>query len=470
MFLCKLLLGVEGDDHTWHAGPQYYVIKQRESRMQVLPLFVVQFRASESPLSNRLRTQVELRDAEEQGSLAVQQRGGCTACPARRDAGMSAMSTRHLWLGWLDPALRLRDDDGIAEDVRGFLEGHAVTQVVPERNGARIGAYVLLQESIDQKQFTLLAARKYHGEFWISVDDAQPSNPRCSGKVCPRLTGPSGYCRGWNIRGHAGWQWGCPFAHPEEARPTHGVEYTLESVRAGSAKHDEICTDLQRSMPGARVVGIHRVQNPILEKMYEKRRNFIHDKQGFSVEKELWHGTSCEAIPTLLKHGLQPPSDVEPSEACPVSGGKGLCTTLCGTECTHCTKEHKWNRCHMYGLGVYLADMAQKSHQYVRKPLVAKSGAPVYSMLRCRVSLGNPYLIEGNLLGGSAMHDLCWCQDPSEALESLAEEWSINKGHDAYYVKGLAGAQKHGLGVFNNEYIVFQPFQILPLYRVDYTV
>jgi len=101
---------------------------------------------------------------------------------------------------------------------------------------------------------------------------------------------------------------------------------------------------------------------------------------------------------------------------------------------------------------------------------VAKSGAPIYSMLRCRVSLGNPYLIEGNLLKGSAMHDLCWCKDPSEALESLAEEWSINKGHDAYYVKGLAGAQKHGLGVFNNEYIVFQPFQILPLYRVDYTV
>lgn len=119
----------------------------------------------------------------------------------------------------------------------------------------------------------------------------------------------------------------------------------------------------------------------------------------------------------------------------------------------------------MYGLGVYLADVAAKSHQYVRKP-----AGKQYSMLWCRVCLGNPYLVEGNLLSQSALHDRCWCQDPSEGLESLAEEWSVTKGHDAYYVKGLSGRrQKHGFGVFNNEYVVFQPYQILPLYRVDYT-
>lgn len=123
----------------------------------------------------------------------------------------------------------------------------------------------------------------------------------------------------------------------------------------------------------------------------------------------------------------------------------------------------------MYGLGVYLADVAQKSHQYVRTKVTA-NGCTVYSMLRCRVCLGNPYLIEGNLLSGPAMHDVCWCQDPSEFLESLAEDWSVAKGHDSFYVKGQAGHQKHGLGVYNNEYIVFQPYQILPLYRVDYTV
>lgn len=94
----------------------------------------------------------------------------------------------------------------------------------------------------------------------------------------------------------------------------------------------------------------------------------------------------------------------------------------------------------------------------------------VYSMLRCRVCLGNPYLIEGNLLKGEAMHDMCWCQDPADALESSAEEWGIAKGHDAFYVRGLAGSQKAGLGVYNSEYVIFQPYQILPLYQVDYVI
>jgi len=466
MFLCKLLLGEADRDHTWHAGPQYYVIKQREGRMQVLPMYLIQFQAS-APRSNllaELKLNAVLKDSEEDGTLASQQRGGLIASPARRNAGMDAASTKHLWLGWLDPSLRFQNDDGVAEDVCKFLEGCEVEQVIPERNGARIGAFVLLRKSISRSFFGELARRKYRGRFNISVDDQQPANPRCQGQLCPRLAGPSRYCRGWNIKGHAAWQWGCPYDHPEDARPTHTAEYSLEQLAKGSAKFDEIQTEMRRSMPGAQVVKVQRVQNLALEKMYEERRKFIHEKQGFAVEKELWHGTSCEALPTLLKHGLQPPSDTCPSDACPVSGGKGLCTTLCGTGCVHCTREHCWNRCHMYGLGVYLADVAAKSHQYVRKPTGRQ-----YSMLWCRVCLGNPYLVEGNLLSQSALHDVCWCQDPSEGLESLAEEWSVAKGHDAYYVKGQAGKQKHGLGVHNNEYIVFQPYQILPLYRVDYT-
>lgn len=378
---------------------------------------------------------------------------------------MVAQSTRHLWVGWLAPCLRFKDDDAIAEDVVEFLKGFSVKQVVPERNGARIGAFVLLEDHIDRGAFRELSKRLYRGEFTISVDDAQSDNPKCSGKVCPRLTGPSKFCRGWNIRGHAAWQWGCPFAHPEDQRPTYQADVILESIAQGSAKFDEIQTELKRSIPQARIVKIQRSRNAVLEKLYEQRRNFIHDKQGFVVEKELWHGTSVDAIPTLLQHGLQPPADSVPSDDCPVSGNRGLCTTLCGTECSHCQKAHVWGKCHMYGLGVYLADIAQKSHQYVRKP--SHRG---YSMLLCRVCLGNPYLIESNLLRSSAMHDLCWCQDPSEFLESQTEDWSVAKGHDSFYVKGQSGAQKHGLGVYNSEYIVFQPYQILPLYLVEYAL
>lgn len=96
--------------------------------------------------------------------------------------------------------------------------------------------------------------------------------------------------------------------------------------------------------------------------------------------------------------------------------------------------------------------------------------AEVYSMLWCRVCLGSPYLIEGNLLTAEAMHHYCWCQDPSDKLETVAEDWNVAQGHDAFYVRGLSGQQRAGLGVYNSEYIVFQPFQALPLYRVDYVL
>jgi len=223
---------------------------------------------------------------------------------------------------------------------------------------------VLLQEPISKTQFQELSRRTYHGQFTISVDDQQPCNPRCVGKNCPRLAGPSRYCRGWNIRGHNAWQWGCPFDHPLHLRPTHGASFALDDIQPRTAKYDEIQTALQQSGPFhdgmPRLLSVRRVVNRALEEMYEKRRSFLADKHGFALEKELWHGTNCKVLPELLTHGLQPPSDTEPSDTCPVSGGKNLCTTLCGNGCKHCTKPHMWHRCHMYGYGVYLADFAQK--------------------------------------------------------------------------------------------------------------
>lgn len=566
LFLCKLLLGQEGADHAWVDACSYYVVKQRDSRVQALPLFLVQFEESSGDLSRRL-SGLGVCDVELDGHLAERQRGGLRPCEARRDACMEAAATSHLWLGWLAPELCQQDNEAVAEDVRAFLHGYLVKEVIPERNGARIGAFVLLASSIRKADYNNLCRRRYRGEYSISVDDQQPCNPACQGKVCPRLTGPSHYCRGWNLRGHHAWQWGCPFDHPAARSPTYSAKYALEEIRRGTAKFDEIETELMRSAPFVssdstahpRIVAVKRVLNKTLASLYEARRAFLQDKHGYTMEKELWHGTSCKALPELLTHGLQPPSDTAPAHGCPRSGGKGLCTTLCGTDCEHCQAAHCWDRCHMYGLGVYMADQAQKSHRYVREPAgeaipvqaatwqtvlagrwrdfdtkqqhefetamqsghavynfsargwpysldvsrmvqinltthrerpvrrveadVAMAGddgtgearaatheRKVYSMLRCRVVLGSPYLIEGNLMQSDAMHDMCWCQDPGDALESAADRWSIAKGHDAFYIRGLAGAQKAGLGVYNSEYVVFQPYQILPLYQVDYVL
>merc|ERR1712157_636851 len=62
-----------------------------------------------------------------------------------------------------------------------------------------------------------------------------------------------------------------------------------------------------------------------------------------------------------------------------------------------------------------------------RETAMPRGERKVYSMLRCRVCLGSPYLIEGNLMRAEAMHDMCWCQDPSESLETAAETWSVAK-------------------------------------------
>lgn len=525
MFLCKLLLGKPDVDHTWVQSAQYYVIKQAEGQVQAMPMYLIRFgaealrggyydygevgktivnlhdpsdvwgtvvaveencyrldsgrvakfetqgykwkfdaRVPETALSRKMAKVKQREEAKGvSSSLAAAQRGGQSACIARRDAGIAAPTTQFLWLGWLDPALANKDNDAVIADVAEFL-GLPILMARPERNGARIGAYAKLRDPINRSQFQKLAEKRYHGEHIISVDDAQPNNPMTQGKICPRLSGPSKFCRGWNIRGHKAWYWGCSFSHPDSVRPTARATYKLESVT--EAMHDQIMTDIARDRGfhdgTPKVTKVQKVVNDSLTQLYQQRHAFLTEKHGFVVEKDLWHGTNCSALPEILTHGLQPPSDTKPGDKCTRSGGKGLSTTLCSTDCKLCVDPHEWHNCHMFGLGVYLADSAKKSHRYVR-PIGRK-----YSMLYCRTLLGNPYLIEGNLLNGSAMHDECWCADPADSLDYLADEWDVAKGHDSYYVKGQSGKQLHGLGVENSEYIVFQPAQVLPLYLVEY--
>jgi len=643
MFLCKLLLGVGGGekdedcDHRWIDSQGYYVINQKDGDVQVLPLFLLQFKQSSSDLQKRLQD-LPPSTLGTMNSLASKQRGGTSACTARKDAGMVAETTQYLWLGWLDPSLAELNDDDVFDDVAAFLDEFEALEIIPERNGARVGANVKLSRPINQNEFTKLSKRRYRTHYTISVDDQQPNNAKCWGQVCPRWKGPSKYCRSWNIKGHHMWNWTCSFDHPLDERPTHGATYSLEELDWWGAKVDELWSAFKNnhfdSSAGCgipSIVNVYRISNEPLEKMYKQRVAFLYEKQGFVVEKELWHGTHCGALPELLTHGLQPPSDTAAHPDCPLSGGKGLSTTLCNSSCEYCTESHCWNMCHMFGLGIYLADMPAKSHKYVRAPqmkdiskfldqakqeaapkpqrskpparnlikcdiedmkgnwlgtiagdlgssyrtktnatflksaenktwrirgaappkfdkaksddkaiatakCIVKPGVDyrnspnpddrleidvkfgnsvavfetyntatttwartekgwlpieiqgkarlfeiceverprttaqykVYSMLVCRTCLGNPFMIEGNLLQKDAMHDLCWCKDPSDMLMSTSEEWNIAGGHDSYFVKGQNGVQAAGLGVINNEFIVFHPYQVLPIYQVDY--
>merc|ERR1712100_1001742 len=55
-------------------------------------------------------------------------------------------------------------------------------------------------------------------------------------------------------------------------------------------------------------------------------------------------------------------------------------------------------------MGIYLADMAQKSHRYVSQPKNV-SGRQTYRMVVCSV-LGKSFQVEGHLRAPDAMHDI----------------------------------------------------------------
>merc|ERR1712217_658910 len=241
--------------------------------------------------------------------------------------------------------------------------------------------------------------------------------------------------------------------------------------------------------------------NEVLSRCHEEYRDYLRTKHMEEpAVQELYHGTNNNILDTLYQHGLQPPSDVRASDNCPKSGNKGLCTTLCNNDCKYCTEKHEWNRCHMYGLGIYLADMAQKSHRYVSQPKVNRSGGMSYRMIVCSV-LGKSFEVEGHLKGKAAMHDVvnvraltedltddmiercqaCFNSDGIGAsIQGLAgdvwgrevavENLETAEKSDLLFIKGLGSAVRPGFSVVNSEYIAFHPHQCLPTYEIEYEI
>jgi len=285
---------------------------------------------------------------------------------------------------------------------------------------------------------------------------------------------------------------------------------------------------------GPRIIGIKAIKNDVLSKCHEEYRQYLVTKHMEEpAVQELYHGTNNNIVDTLYQHGLQPPSDCDASDDCPKSGGRGLCTTLCDNTCRHCTRKHEWGRCHMYGLGIYLADMAQKSHRYCSQPEIGANGRQIYRMIVCSV-LGKSFQIEGQLKRDRCMHDVvniraldqeeldqmiepcqatkvmrglgasirgldgsswgrvvaddgdCWrlhtgriakkeTEDArwtwciTEEVSASAREGSAEKS-DLLFVKGLGDKCRSGYSVVNSEYIAFHPHQCLPKYEIEYEI
>lgn len=476
MLVCRLLLGAQasnqqlGDgDHIWVPSMKYYVIASPE---QVVPLYIIKFNDKQGPQ--------ELEGVLKRHEWSTVEHAGMQSIPDNRPCAMTAPSTNFLWIGYLHPQ---HSDQQLEDALTQFLEVHLPAEYAGKWQlgivrGKYTQAKVLLQaplacelvRKLNELPFVEAGLKRT-----ITVDDAHGS----PGQRCPRQVAQ--FCRGRNLR----------FVDPcwcdHLASPTASALFTLTPIDLGSARGDEIVSKFMTSAPfhngQPKVVGINAINNATLGNLYDRYRRYLADKNKEEPKVvELYHGTNNKILDVLYTHGLQPPSDMAPAEDCPVSGGKGLCTSICDNRCEKCTTRHEWNKCHMFGLGIYLADMAQKSHRYVSQPFAPKDGAKQrYRMVLCSVLMGRTLMIEGHLRKGDCMHDVSatrmipWIG----GLEAMVEPLSPNrplfpKGglpaeeHDLLFVKGLGSCCRGGVSVHNSEYISFHPYQCLPRYEIVY--
>merc|ERR1712226_1268503 len=487
MLVCRLTLGYESStpenrdgDHIWVPGQGYYVIKEPE---QVLPQYIIKFTAS-----NGLRCGYQVRNNTLEGILQQGQWSTKIAeeikpVPRQRDCFMSNATATVLWMGFLHAHL---SDESLEADIRRFLTKYAADYTIGLKiqivKGHFKKAHAILERPIPRELVHRLNKCPFveGGQTrTICVDDGHGS----PGQKCPKFI--AGYCRGQNLR----FTHPCWCSHP--TRSTEQARFERSPIGLDSAKGVELSDKFMASAPFhsgyPRIARINTISNRVLSRCHEEYRDYLRTKHMEEpAVQELYHGTNNNILETLYQHGLQPPSDVRASESCPKSGGKGLCTSLCNNDCRFCTEKHEWNRCHMYGLGIYLADMAQKSHRYVSQPMLGKSGHRSYRMIVCSV-LGKAYQIEGHLRMKEAMHDVvnvrsltdettddmierCQaCVDTGSTSVSVDNLETAEKS-DLLFIKGLGSAVRQGFSVVNSEYIAFHPHQCLPMYEIEYEI
>lgn len=473
MFICRLCLGwqssdqsnVDGD-HIWVPDEQYYVISQPD---QILPQYIVRFKSGRGSITSQ-----ELETVLSLPRWSTKRERQVMHVPANRPCAMSMPSTNALWMGYLHGHLA---DDDLEVDIRTFFAQHAPSFTdglrVHIASGKYKKAHVQLVREMPRElvhKLNRLPFVEGGVERRICVDDAHGSPQQ----KCPRWI--AGYCRGRNLR----YTHSCWCSH--QARPTEGARYKLVEVDLYGAKGTEVWEKFMQSTPfhdGSypNVVALHAVQNETLSRLHEEYRAYLRNKNKEEpAVRELYHGTNNNILSNLFTHGLQPPADFSASDACPVSGRKGLCTSLCNNDCKLCVERHEWNRCHMFGLGIYLADISQKSHRYCSQPEVLPNGRWRYRMVLCSV-LGRPLEVAGYLRVKDVMHDVPNVRALGSELVEMIEPHGCSvpgkqdvEQADILAIKGLGCDCRPGYSVVNSEYIAYHPYQCLPKYQITYEV
>jgi len=482
MLVCSLCLGLESSsksnsdgDHIWVPENQYYVISKPA---QILPRYLVKF--------GNLQTRGygynpspchELGKVLSAGTWSTKKEEAALELPPNRPCLMSRATATVLWMGLMRAE---NSDQQLEADVRAFFARHAPDHTeglkIQIVRGTFKKAHAILAKPMPKDlvhKLNKVAFIENGKERTLCVDDAHGSPEQ----KCPKFIAK--YCRGQNLRyTHPCWCW-----HPK--RETDYARFILEEIDLHSAKGNEIVDKFMSSGSfhngSPYVMGVKAIKNPVLSRLHDEYRKYLATKHREEpMVRELYHGTNNNIHDIVYKHGLQPPSDCQASDACPVSGGKGLCTTLCPNTCKYCTEKHEWDKCHMFGLGIYLADIAQKSHRYVSQPQVLPSGRRMYRMVVCEV-LGRAFKVEGHLRCADAMHDVANvraltddevatmiepCKSASCKRDAAAD--APAEKSDMLFIQGLGGRVRPGYSVVNSEYIAFHPHQCLPKYEITY--
>jgi len=241
----------------------------------------------------------------------------------------------------------------------------------------------------------------------------------------------------------------CKYIHTTVPSPTKNATFSLDDVHP--AKHSEIKDKFAASFPGATFHSVKKINNSTIYNLFTIRQEQIRQKRkGLPPhDLELYHGTDHNIIDQIMKSGFSLPADYEGDPNCPTSSKRVGKTSLCDINCKLCTQHpHKWNQCHMYGLGIYFADLAKKSNGYVTNtPTGAKK-----KMLLCRVELGHSEKIDKDLTNPDERHN----------------QYLPKHTYDSITVEGHQNPSKQ-LGVINNEYIIFHPYQAFAEYLIEYT-
>lgn len=480
MLVCKLLLGRESKsidnrgDHIWVKDMGYYVIS---NPAQILPLFIIKFEGV---------MKVPAKNADLETVLAA---GSWTSkveavrpVPPNLPCRMSRESARVLQIGMLHKHL---SDAQLTVDVQAFLAEHAPGHIeglkVRIAGGRNKKALATLTIPMPRQLVHKLNSEVFHEggqERLVCVEDAHGSpEVRCFYSVGNRR-----FCRGQNLR-HTNPCW-CSHGEQKTDRST----FSFKNVPLKSAKGSEIVEKFMLHAPFhngyPKVVSIRAIVNEDLATLHGAYQTWLrirHKEEPLCWE--LFHGTNNKILDVIYQHGMRPPSDCKASDTCPVSGNKGLCTTLCDNDCPHCVERHTWGSCHMFGLGIYLADRADKSHRYCTQPEM-RGRKQIYRMIQCSV-LGRPFTLNGHLRAEDAMHDVTstsdlgmseWAEKFEQATVPFAKREQTEVADiacedcDLLFVQGLGAMHRHRASVMNSEYIAFHPHQCLPKYEIVYEI